>query len=186
MEFLRTLFADGALTFDDFANKVNENKNIKLANLADGGYVDKRKFDDSEISRKNAEKLLSEANQKLEGYDPNWKSEVEKANNAAAEQIKKIKLDNAISTALTAANVRDHATITPLLNMDKVAMDGEVLVGLTDQINDLKESHAYLFGSDTPHEPAGRAGSGMAHQDSSKPDYSSMSDEEYYATVLKS
>ena len=46
VEFLKALFSDKALTFDEFAKAVADSKDIKLANLADGKYVDKQKLDD--------------------------------------------------------------------------------------------------------------------------------------------
>lgn len=44
MDELKELFAEGALTAEEFEAKVSE-KGYKLANLAGGGYVDKKKFD---------------------------------------------------------------------------------------------------------------------------------------------
>ena len=46
VEFLKALFSDKALTFDEFAKAVADSKDIKHANLADGQYVDKQKLDD--------------------------------------------------------------------------------------------------------------------------------------------
>ena len=43
MEILKALFGDQALTFEQFAEKVN---NAKLGNLAGGQYVEKDKYDD--------------------------------------------------------------------------------------------------------------------------------------------
>jgi len=46
MEFLKTLFGDGPITFDQFVAKAAEAK-MNLVNLADGGYVSKAKYDDN-------------------------------------------------------------------------------------------------------------------------------------------
>ena len=45
MEFLKALFGDGQLTFEQFAEAVKAAK-MNLVNLADGGYVSQAKFDD--------------------------------------------------------------------------------------------------------------------------------------------
>lgn len=45
MDFLKALFGDGQLTFDQFVEAVKAAK-INLVNLADGGYVSQAKFDD--------------------------------------------------------------------------------------------------------------------------------------------
>lgn len=44
MEFLKKIFGDKALTFDDFKTAIEADKGIKLINLKDDGYVDKGKL----------------------------------------------------------------------------------------------------------------------------------------------
>ena len=73
MEFLKELFGDKALTFDQFAAKVNERK-MKLANISDGAYVGREKFDTLTADRNGLKQRLDDANAKLEGDDPEWKS----------------------------------------------------------------------------------------------------------------
>ena len=46
MEILKTLFGGEALTFEQFAEKVNNAADVKLGNLAGGQYVEKDKYDD--------------------------------------------------------------------------------------------------------------------------------------------
>jgi hypothetical protein len=46
MEFLKTIFGDKAMTFDEFKTAVETEGKIKLVNLADGKYVDRNKLDD--------------------------------------------------------------------------------------------------------------------------------------------
>lgn len=46
MEFLKALFGDEALTYDQFAAKVAEGK-LNVVNIADGSYVSRNKFDDT-------------------------------------------------------------------------------------------------------------------------------------------
>ena len=62
MEFLKEIFGDGSLTYDELAAKLKDNKDIKLANLAGGMYVDKRKLTDKENE-------LAAANQKISGLE---------------------------------------------------------------------------------------------------------------------
>ena len=52
MEMLKAIFNGEALTFDQFAEKINQSADVKLGNLAGGQYVDKNKYDD--ISRQKA------------------------------------------------------------------------------------------------------------------------------------
>lgn len=73
-EYLRKLFATDengnaeALTFDQFVEKLKSNKEIKLANLADGGYVAKDKFDAKETELSGVKKQLTEANTQIQSY----------------------------------------------------------------------------------------------------------------------
>lgn len=46
MDFLKDVFGEEALTFEQFTGKVT-GKGLKLADLSTGGYVDKKKFDDA-------------------------------------------------------------------------------------------------------------------------------------------
>ncbi len=69
MEILKTLFGGEALTFEQFAEKVNNSADVKLGNLAGAQYVEKDKYDD--VSNQ-----LASANANLEGYDPDWQDKV--------------------------------------------------------------------------------------------------------------
>lgn len=46
MVILKTLFGGETLTFEQFAEKVNNAADVKLGNLAGGQYVEKDKYDD--------------------------------------------------------------------------------------------------------------------------------------------
>lgn len=61
MEMLKALFGGEALTFDQFAEKVNQSADVKLGNLAGGQYVDKNKYDDvsRQLETANASLLCS-------------------------------------------------------------------------------------------------------------------------------
>ncbi len=72
MEILKALFGGEALTFEQFAEKVNNAADVKLGNLAGGQYVEKDKYDD--VSNQ-----LASANANLEGYDPDWQDKVKQA-----------------------------------------------------------------------------------------------------------
>lgn len=72
MEILKALFGDEALTFDQFAEKVNNAADVKLGNLAGGQYIEKEKYDD-------VSKQLETANANLEGYDPDWQTKLAQA-----------------------------------------------------------------------------------------------------------
>lgn len=73
MEILKNLFGGEALTFEQFAEKVNNAADVKLGNLAGGQYVEKDKYDD--VSNQ-----LASANANfLEAYNPDWQDKVKQA-----------------------------------------------------------------------------------------------------------
>lgn len=60
MEFLKELFANGALTYEQFLKAVND-KGLKLADLSTGEYVDKKKHNDELTEKDTAVKDLKDA-----------------------------------------------------------------------------------------------------------------------------
>ena len=120
-------------------------------------------------NEENAGTRLSKAKEKNKQYEEDLKNantliEQLKQNNVSAEDMKaKLsdyekqiedlnnqrqadKLNNYIDLSLTSANVRNLKAVKALLNMDGIKADdkGE-FTGLTEQLDALKESDAYLF-----------------------------------------
>ena len=50
MEEIKALFGESSLSYEEFSQKLGEAKDIKLANLKSGNYVDKAKYDKLETS----------------------------------------------------------------------------------------------------------------------------------------
>lgn len=80
-------------------------------------------------------------------------------NKTATEELQK-KLDKqafdfSLEKALAQAGAKNPKAVKALLDVEKIKLDGETLLGLEDQLSALKESDAYLFGTD---EPAGLKG----------------------------
>ena len=92
------------------------------------------------------------------------------------------KLDNALNLALMEAKARDPKLVKALLDMSVIKQDGETLLGLKDQLESIVSTHSYLFGEDTG-EGGTRTSTGAAHVPNNKPDFSKMSDAEYYAYI---
>ena len=73
-EFLKALFGtneDGtpkALTFDQLSAAIAANKDLKIVNLADGGYVAKDKFDAKVTELEGVQTQLTDANAQIQSY----------------------------------------------------------------------------------------------------------------------
>ena len=100
MEILKALFGDEALTFEQFAEKVNNAADVKLGNLAGGQYVEKDKYDD--VSNQ-----LASANANLEGYDPDWQDKVKQAQAEGDKKLNDYKFEQAVESAINNAGAAD-------------------------------------------------------------------------------
>ena len=60
-------------------------------------------------------------------------------------EISSLKLTYAINDALKTAKSRNNKAVMALLDYDKLAIDGDKVRGLDEQIKDLQESNSFLF-----------------------------------------
>lgn len=156
MDFLQTLFASGALSWEQFQNAVKQ-AGFEIVNAAGGAYVPKVTVDGLNGQITTLTGQLNTANQKLEGYDPNWKQQAEDAK----KQLDAQKFEFAIDRALAGCGARSAKAVRGLLDQSKLTLadDGE-LIGLDKQLEALRkgEDTAFLF------EPAKKQSTGMSHQ----------------------
>lgn len=158
MEALKSLFGEGALTFEQFSEQLSKANGIKLVNLKDGGYIDKDKFNSLEVERNELKTQLEEANAKLEGYDPQWKTKAEEMRQEMEKKVQAVQYEYALKTAIEQAGARNPAVLAGALNQEALKyVDGKI-VGLDEQLRALKESDPYLF------TPEKHVSSGMSHQ----------------------
>lgn len=81
-----------------------------------------------------------------------WKETAEKAKADADKQIFQMKFDYALSAALTGAKAKNAKAVKALLDMDGLKFndnDGKI-VGLDEQLAQIKTDNDYLFESDEP------------------------------------
>lgn len=80
-------------------------------------------------------------------------SELENLNNATKEEyetkIAALRKETSIELALKDEKAKNVKAVKALLDLDKVSLDGENLIGLEEQLKTLKEKESYLFGIDT-------------------------------------
>lgn len=81
-----------------------------------------------------------------------WKEKAEKAEADANKQISEMKFDYALTAALTGAKAKNAKAVKALLDMDGLKFndnDGKI-VGLDEQLAQIKADNDYLFESDEP------------------------------------
>lgn len=157
MEKLKALFGTEALTFEQLEEKLKDNKEVKLANLASGGYVDKKKYEDkvSELESANSTITgLRETVSKFDGVD------VEKLKQDAADwenkyntDVEAAKVDSLLTLELVNAKAKNPTMIKKMLDMSLIKRDGEKLLGVEEQLKTLKESNGFAFDTEEPGGP---------------------------------
>ena len=149
MDKLKALFGTEALTFEQLEEKLKDNKEIKLANLAAGSHISKGKYDDvvAELNTANETiKGLKETVAKFDGVDlDGLKKSVTDWENKYNTDIAAVKLDSAVNMALVEAKAKNPKLARAALDMSVIKLDGDKLLGLTEQLDTLKQSDAYLF-----------------------------------------
>ena len=144
-------------TYSAVAEELKD-KDIKLADLSSGDYVSKGKYDALETQLNNTQTLLTDTTAKLETAIKNGgdaaalQQEIENIKNANQTEVANItaqyesKLKNAaVMAELTKIGANDPADIMPHLNMDAITVNDKGIVGLSDQIEPIKNTKPYLF-----------------------------------------
>lgn len=149
MEKIKALFGTEALTWEQLEAKLKDNKEVKLANLASGNYVDKKKFDDKVTELETANNTITGLRDTVSKFDG---VDVEKLKKDAADwetkynaDIASLKLDNAVGMALVEAKAKNPKLAKAALDMSIVKMDGDKLMGLSEQLENLRKTDSYLF-----------------------------------------
>lgn len=124
------------------------------------GYIPKARFDEVNDEKKKLQADVKERNEQLEtlknstGDVEAMKKQIEtlQADNKAKDEkhqaeIKQLKIDNAIDTALGDAKAKNKIAVKALLkDLDKAELDENGLIkGLAEQIKALQKSDSYLF-----------------------------------------
>jgi hypothetical protein len=130
-------------------------------------FIPKDKYNEVAEAKKKLEADLQARDAQLEqlkqaaGNSEELKAQIEALqaeNKKAAEEwqakMAQMKLDFALERALTTAKAKNPKAVKALLDMEKVKLDGEQLLGLDDQLKALQQSDPYLFGE------SGKVGSG--------------------------
>ncbi|MCI8481729.1 MAG: hypothetical protein HFJ27_01210 [Clostridia bacterium] len=114
------------------------------------------------------------------------KKEIE--TNSKAE-IEKVRLESKIDLAINNAKAKNVKSVKANLELDKIKLDGDKLLGFDDQIEALKKSDAYLFEIDNKvnkgledNNPNKRKNEGGNYEDD---ELDNLSDEEYFALQEK-
>lgn len=110
-------------------------------------YVAKDKFDTLNEQLKTANTTINDLkksnkdNEELQTKVTDYETKVKDYE----KKIQDMQFNYALEGALKGANVRNTKAVKALLNLENVKLDGESLIGLSEQIEALQKSDSYLF-----------------------------------------
>ena len=163
IDFLKPVLGDELFT--QVSDKLSGATGITLANIADGTYVPKAKFDDERTKAKNLATQVNDLTQQLADAQKNagdvdaLNQQITKLTQDVTDRDNKLaslSTDYDIKDALRAAKARDVDIVFGLLDRSKITSKDGKLSGVDEQVKAIRESKGFLFESDE--KPAGRAG----------------------------
>lgn len=168
MEFLKELFGNEPLTYDQLVDKATEKK-MKVVDLSGGEYVGREKLNTIIAERDDLQTRLNEANEMLEGYDPDWKQKAEQAQIEADNKIKamqKKQLYKEQTTGLKFSSESAKRAFFSDLEAKDLPVEDDRVLGLDDFIKQYQESDPNAFLPDKPVPSITIPGRGAAPQSS--------------------
>lgn len=166
IDFLKPVL--GEELFAQVAEKLGGTTGVTLANISDGSYVPKQKFDEEHTNAKalaaqvkDLTAQLTEA-QKRAGDADALNAQIAQLTKDIADRdgkLASLSTDYDIKDALRAAKARDVDIVFSLLDRSKITAKDGKLSGADEQIKALRESKGFLFDTESEHQ-ASRGGFG--------------------------
>lgn len=129
-----------------------------LQDVSDGAYIIKETYEQAKKEAKEYKKQVGERDTQITELKEEFKDakglkekvETLEADNKKKDEdyqaeLKKIKLDNAIEGALKSAKAKSTKALKAMLDLDKVKLDGDILLGINEQLESIKKEHDYMF-----------------------------------------
>lgn len=139
-------------------DKQKEYKDKDLEDVSNGAYIPRARFDQINEQAREYKKQVGERDTQLSKLKDEYK-DVEGLKDKVAKleadntkqktdyeaKLNQITFDNAVGAALNAYNVKDAKLIKGLLQSDKLKVDGDSVIGLKEQMEEIKKNYEYLF-----------------------------------------
>ena len=166
MEILKTVLGDKYPEFESLIKAYNEkpenkDKQVKLADLASGKYVDKKKYDDAVAEKDKFETQLNEATETLKGFEgvdvkelqgkvKTLTSELETERNNHKQWVADRDFTDALEKAIAKAGGKNAKAIKGILDIETLKTSKNQEADIEAAVKSVKESDDYLFESDKP------------------------------------
>ncbi len=151
-EFLKPVLGDDLYT--QFEEKMSGAEGINLVNITEGQYIPKAKFDEERNANKGYKSQIDEMNAKLaemakaaEGNEHLKKqiSQLQKDIESRDAAMKKQQLEFTIKDAVRNNKAKNADVVMRMIDQSKITESNGKIYGLSEQIEALKETDAYLF-----------------------------------------
>ena len=110
-----------------------------------------------------------------------WKQKFEDAERDHAAKLDGLELDGKIDAVLRSAKAKNIKAVRALLDLEALRASKNRDADIQAAVDAVVTENGFLFGDDT----GVRVASGGHHSPGGTVDYSKMTDEEYYNTILK-
>lgn len=182
----------------EFLESLDLGKGVKMPKSAIDAIMNEN-GNDIEAARKpfsdyeSIKQQLSDANKTIEDFKnmdvdgikkaaDEWKAKYEQAEKDHAAKLDGLELDGKIESALRDAKAKNAKAVRALLDMEALKSSKNRDADIKAAVEAVAAENAFLFGEDGG---GPRLSSGSHHGPGGEPDYSKMSDEEYYAATMK-
>lgn len=160
---------------DDVIEKVMAENGKDINELKSAGETAKTTLADLQKQISERDKQLDTL-KKSSGDNEALKKQItdlQSANKTAKDEydvnLKKLTLGSKIETALLGAKAKNTKAVRALLDESKISLDGENVLGLKEQLEQVQKDSPYLFGDITLKNPAPPAGGKPAGEGASDP-----------------
>lgn len=195
MEWLKKLLQDAGIeNVDDLESKISKelpkyfkpakefneiNEELKVIKGEKKALEDdKKKIEDEYNNFKKGSISQADYEAKKKEIEDNSKAEIEK-----------VRLESKIDLAINNAKAKNVKSVKANLDLNKIKLDGDKLLGFDDQIEALKKSDAYLFDMDNPINKGVENNGGNPRKNEVESldddELDKLSDEEYFALQEK-
>lgn len=118
-----------------------ENEQLKVATSTKDKAIEEANKTIDSFKGKKIDEIEKQANE--------YKTKYEQSKGEYEKTLTETKKRYALELEISKQNVRNPATFKKLLDLEKITLDGDKLVGFEEQVKGFKESEPYLFGEDT-------------------------------------
>lgn len=161
LEYLKKILGDeeGQKAYDKI--QADKDNVLLVDSKKESKYVEKEKMDSANQTIKDYKQQIKDRDvqlndlkekikdikdvKELEGEIEKLKTENQQTTEKYEAKLKQIEFDTKFEKALASYKPKNARALKALLDMEKVKLDGDNILGLDDQMKTLKESDSYLF-----------------------------------------